>query len=107
MKTQTLLNIGLARKGKKDLNSLEVVSILEETIGLIDYAIKQSSTEKTLVALVNTKDVPDAFLYALSVVLGQDCIAALDDGRSGRLCGPKPWGDFDLSQFLTLNGASL
>lgn len=107
MKTQTLLNIGLARKGKKDLNSLGVIELLEETIGIIDYAIKQSSTEKTLVALVNTKDVPDAFLYALSVVLGQDCIAALDDGKSGRLCGPTPWGDFNSDLFLTLKGASL
>ena len=105
MKT-SLLNIGLARKGRKDLNSLEVVNFLAEATdqSIIDFSVQQSSTEKTLVVLLPTEKVPDEFLHALSVVLGQDCIAALDGGTSGRLVGPTPWGDFDISQFLSLKG---
>ena len=109
MKTLSLLNIGLAREGKADLNALEVINFLYATIGIKEYSIQRSATEKTLVVEVLTKDVPDAFLYSLSVVLGQDCIAAVDGGTSGRLCGPRAdkWSPFKAEYFLTLEGASL
>ena len=111
MKTQTLLNIGLARNGRKDLNSAEVINLLDECFdqSVLDFAVHQSKTEKTLVVLVPTAKVPDDIVYALSVVLGQDCIAAVDDGKSGRLCGPKAadWSPFNPSYFLDLKGASL
>ncbi len=105
----TLLNIGLARAGKKDLNSIQVMDFLEDITDntISDFSVQQSSTEKTLVVCLPTAKVPDAFLHALSIVLGQDCIAALDGGKTGRLCGPKPWGNFDPSQFLDLKGGSL
>lgn len=111
---QTLLNIGLARSGRKDLNSLEVVNFLEEATdqSIIDYSVQTSNTERTLVVLLPTEKAPDEFLHALSVVLGQECIAAVDassGGLAGRLCGPDAakWAPFNPDFFLTLNGGTL
>lgn len=108
---KTILNIGLARKGKSDLNSAFVLEMLDETLpsGVLNHTVRRSSTEKTLIAEVHTTEVPNIYLDGLSVVLGQDCIAALDGGKTGRLVGPKAaeWGSFDPSQFLTLSGQPL
>jgi len=103
---KSILNIGLAREGASDLNSAFVIELLEEVLprGLLNFKVQRSDTEKTLVAEVATQDVPNPLLEALSVVLGQDCIAALDDGKTGRLVGPRAeaWAPFDSSQFLSL-----
>jgi len=110
MKT-SILNIGLAREGHSDLNSAFVLELLEQTLpsGLLDFKVCRSDTEKTVVAKVASNDVPNTFLEGLAVVLGQDCIAALDDGKVGRLVGPRAeaWAPFQPSQFLTLSGNPL
>jgi len=108
---KSILNIGLARKGQAELNSLFVWELLIQTLpaGVFNYKTLRSQTEPTLVAEVATDDIPDTFLEGLAVVLGQDCLACLDDGKTGRLVGPRAadWGTFSGSQFYLLNGNTL
>ena len=105
------LNIGLARDGKsnigvgtalRDLNSLG--------FAILRHAGHTSDTEQTLVAEVlhlgSTRMVGNN-LYHLATLLGQDCIAVVNEDTGDRaLIGPRAdkWGEFNPDYFVMLDG---
>jgi len=109
------LNIGLAREGKPNLTTDEVLDALK-TAGLLvgQNTIVQSDTEPTLVvscfAQPHLMTVYMAQVYMVAADLDQDCIAVYwPETNSGALVGPRAaaWGAFDARFFFTLDGNRL
>lgn len=114
---EVILNIGLARTGKNDLNIFEVLNALtDEGLRVLRFESFPSDTETTVVAKVQfgTSATPqaalDSAIYRAAVALGQDCIAAFIPNRNaGRLIGPRAaaWGAFNPEFFIVPDGTRL
>ena len=107
---KTILNIGLAREGNKNIGVGTVLRELgQRGFQLYEYLIWHSATEVTVVAEVEANMSTSPFYY-LAQVLGQDCIAVYrPDLQKGRLIGPKAeaWGEFNPEFFIQLDGTRL
>lgn len=107
--TISTLNIGLA-VGDRDAAVTErraLDAILARTGDTtITYAIVQSATEKTLVAVLEEAATDDA-LWAMCADLEQDCIAQQVEGQPGQLVGPRAgeWGPFNPEYFISWDDA--
>lgn len=82
----------------------DVVSALEARVAeLIAFQCKTSSTEPTVVAVVETADARTARKVVLDLckVLQQDAIAYRVDGK-GKMAGPRAaaWGPFNPAYFI-------
>jgi hypothetical protein len=111
-------NIGLAVGTSGAENTVtETVQALERFgFNLLALRVAQSSTERTVIAQVSS---PSAWgidslqataVYALAVQLGQQAIGVFEARRGhGELIGPDAaaWGEFDPTQFLTIEGRPL
>lgn len=108
------LNIGLAREGNsnigvgtalRDLNSLG--------FSILRHAGHTSDTEQTLVVDVvhrGSAQMVGNNLFHLSQLLGQDCIAVVNEDTGDRtLIGPRAdkWLPFNPAYFLNLDGTRL
>lgn len=101
--TYATLNVGLAVDGVVLQN--QYAKTIRELFGItrdtaIDFRIANSATEPTAVIVVEEPLTEDQ-LRRLAVALRQDCVAQLTSEGVGSLVGPKPWGEFDLDQFIT------
>ena len=107
---KTILNIGLAREGNKNIGVGTVLRELgQRGFNPSECAIRHSDTEITVVAEVEAGESTSPFYY-LAQVLGQDCIAVYQpDAQKGRLIGPKAeaWGEFNPEFFIQLDGTRL
>lgn len=104
------MNIGLHSAVLGNLDPQRALSALYRAEFIVlAHAVHQSSTEPTLVAVVYNRGSHDIEprVYELAQSLGQECIAYCDSARVGKVVGPEPWGEFDPSQFVLLNGARL
>jgi len=107
----TTINIGLAI-GDRDLRVSEhqaLAAILGHTGDRpISYAIVQSDTEQTLVAVLEEGPTAAA-LYALCAALDQECVAIQTEGQPGEIVGPRAadWGPFDPARFISWSRASV
>ena len=115
-----ILNVGLDVAGTRTLQAHVALEVIKANGFIVHkHAVHQSDTEATLVAVVqpdplgifsDAGSVRDA-LHCIAIDLRQDCIAVhkplTGNGREGVLIGPKPWGAFDPSLFLQLNGQRL
>jgi len=104
MPTATI-NIGLAIGDRLDAITEEraLEALLAHTGDRpITYAVVQSTTERTLVAVLEEAATVGA-LWALCEELEQDCIAQQVEGQPGQLVGPRDheWGPFDPTQFIS------
>jgi hypothetical protein len=115
---QVILNIGLARAGKDNLDPAKVERALwSNGIATLDAKIVESDTEPTLV--IRTADITARneagnkfvdWVYNVSVALEQDCIAAyLPAFNMGQLIGPRAaaWGEFNPEFFFNIDGQRL
>lgn len=106
----TLLNIGLAAKGRPNHTPEEALAALRIIGGgrAIRAEVHPSDTEPTLVVEVRSP-LYAAALFAVAASLNQDAIAQFDPHSGGQLVGPNAsaWGEFDPDQFLTLRGQRL
>jgi hypothetical protein len=114
MNTTLTLNIGLARDGQSNIGVGTALRELNSLgFAILAYAGHTSDTEQTLVVQVlhlgDFRDVGN-HVYHLSVLLGQDCIAVIDnDDNEGTLIGPRAdkWAPFNPAYFLNLDGTRL
>ena len=114
---EVVLNIGLARTGKPDLNTLEVLrAATDEGLGVFTSEVFQSDGEPTLVVtcrigLWSTKNaVLGQAVHRLAVALDQDCIGVWNSRWArGELVGPRAaaWGDFNPEFFIMPDGTRL
>jgi hypothetical protein len=114
---EVVLNIGLARTGKPNLKTSEVLDTLaREGFRVRTFETFQSDTEPTLVitaifGLWSTKNaVLGQAVHRAAVALDQDCIGAwLLPSASGALIGPRAaeWGDFNPEFFIMPDGRRL
>ena len=101
--TYATLNIGLsvgeetAKQGQL-FKTLRMVRLAAGDVEITSRLAK-SSTEWTLVVVLEEPLAEDA-LYLLAETLEQDCVAQLTSDGVGTLVGPRPWGEFDLNQFI-------
>lgn len=96
-------NIGLDNPITNAPNSVESTLEALHTHGVVvmDWRVAQSQTEQTVVGSAHTA-WNEAKLHALSVALGQDCIAVKDGNNIGHLIGPKAdaWGPFNPAYWI-------
>ena len=102
------LNIGLDTNTGESLDRLDVLTILTRNQFRVHASeTRQSATEQTLIVRGHfTDNTPFQSIYALSLILKQDCIAVSpDDGKTGELIGPnaQSWGEFNPAYFLSFN----
>ncbi len=116
-----ILNIGLDVNGTRAISEHVALEMVKANGFIVHkHATHESDTEATLVALVQTSPIDFAHagpkeiraaLHCIAKDLQQDCIAVhvplVGDGLVGAVVGPKPWGAFDPSLFLQLNGTRL
>lgn len=109
-----ILNIGLARAGKPDIGPCTALRVLREAGFLVEASkLEQSDTERTLVAVVERRNLTDRFGHRVAQALEQDCIAAYNPAIKGRvagsLLGPKAaaWGAFNPAFFIMPDGRRL
>jgi hypothetical protein len=104
-----LINVGLALNSGGSLKPAHALAALRAIGGaqVISARVHQSATEPTLVAEVR-RPLNATAAYETARFLHQDAIAQFD-GSDGQLYGPssEAWGEFDPSQFLTLEGQRL
>jgi hypothetical protein len=103
-----ILNIGLNRNdgGKLDVDDI-YDALIDAGASIEVCAVHHSETEETVVVSLRHPLVARTVLV-LARSLHQDCIArySLATGE-GDLIGPNPWGEFDASQFLLIDGSVL
>jgi hypothetical protein len=108
------LNIGLAIAGHRNIGVGTVLRKLTD-IGLAIHAHAgyESDTEPTLVVRVGSNhstQVLGNLLFDVCVLLGQDCIAVVNDTTGAQtLIGPRAhkWLPFNPAYFLQLDGTRL
>lgn len=109
------LNIGLACEGRCNIGVGTALRDLASLgFNILRYAGHTSDTELTLVAEVlhlsaDTRSVGNK-LFHLSLLLGQDCIAVVNEDTGDRtLVGPRAdkWLPFNPAYFLNLDGTRL
>lgn len=98
------LNIGLNNPFTGAENSITKTLRLADChlVNVTNVAVKQSSTERTLI--VDCDDI-DGNINVLAVALDQDCIAVLNNETGeGALYGDKAeaWSPFNRDEFLTI-----
>lgn len=111
---EVVLNIGLARTGKSNLNTRDVIATLQANgFWPVMTEVFQSDSEPTLVAVVDAHRAARLFpmsasLFNVSAVLEQDCIGAYALGK-GKLIGPRAaeWGQFNPEFFIMPDGTRL
>ena len=99
----TIINIGLARKGKSNLTPKYVIDALHHIgVRIYRHEVKRSHTEDTFCAVIATPIASDV-AYDLSEKLGQDCIAQRV-GEVGSLFGPRAaeWAPFNPEHFILI-----
>ena len=116
-----ILNVGLDIDGTRALTAQVALQMIHANGFIVhQHAVHESDTEATLVAVVSPspidfahatpKGIRNAF-FLIAKDLRQDCIAVhfplFGDGQQGVLIGPKPWGEFNPSYFLQINGTRL
>lgn len=81
-------------------------------VDILNAVVKESESEPTAVMILqfnNSMEDIIEYLYALSIELGQDCIAVIEHNiyeniyeKQGHLVGPNAakWGPFDINKFL-------
>lgn len=71
-------------------------------------SVYHSDTEETFVVRL-PYPMAEQDLFALSVVLDQDCIAQWNGGDTGKLIGPRAslWGEFNPELFILPDGVRL
>lgn len=99
------INIGLAIGDR--LDAITEARALEALLAHtgdnpITYTVTQSTTERTLVAVLE-EAATDGALWALCADLEQDCIAQQVEGQPGQLVGPRAeaWGPFNPDYFIS------
>lgn len=101
--TYATLNIGLSvgEETAKQGQMFETLRMVRLAAGdnEITARLAKSATEWTLVVVLEEPLAEDA-LYLLAETLEQDCVAQLTSDGVGTLVGPRPWGAFDLNQFI-------
>lgn len=108
------LNIGLAREGNSNIGVGTALRDLASLgFNILRHAGHTSDTEQTLVAHVyhgGSARMVGNNLFHLSQLLGQDCIAVVNEDTGDRtLIGPRAdkWLPFNPAYFLNLDGTRL
>ena len=108
------LNIGLAREGNSNIGVGTALRDLASLgFNILRHAGHTSDTELTLVAHVyhgGSAQMVGNNLFHLSQLLGQDCIAVVNEDTGDRtLIGPRAdkWLPFNPAYFLNLDGTRL
>ena len=108
------LNIGLAREGNSNIGVGTALRDLNRLgFSILRHAGHTSDTEQTLVVDVvhrGSAQMVGNNLFRLSQLLGQDCIAVVNEDTGDRtLIGPRAdtWLPFNPAYFLNLDGTRL
>jgi len=114
---EVVLNIGLARTGKSNLTTLEVLKAAGAAkVGVCSAEVFSSDTEPTLVCIArltgHDSQENTRAIYKLAETLEQDCIASyarLPIANFGALIGPRAaaWGAFNPEFFIMPDGTRL
>lgn len=112
--TVCMLNIGLNVEDEQgnviDVLKPSVVFNLLAAYGIQNLHTVQHDSDSEPTLVIRCVAPSTDAIYALAMVLGQDCIAVWNvEQQAGELIGPRAdkWGRFDPARFLLLDGSRL